>query len=390
MKSKHIGSILLVSCVLLGCSVNNATSEPKKEIPLSKDMIKSAKQFSSKSAAFLLNKQENICYSPMSAYLALSMSAQGAQDTTLKEIHEGLTFDGTNKSLAKQSKDLIQSLKQNEHILLGNSLWIDAQFSLDSAWKQTLEKQYFADTYSVDFNNENTNKQMVDWLNKQSKVTWNIDLPIQKDTKLSIMNTISLLNEWEQPFTQELTKQDNFYQAENTTIKADFMHMLIDSPYLKTEDYERTQLPLKDGNLMYFFLPTQQTTVEDVLQSDWLEELDNKQAEESKLINLALPKFKYNTDLNLKSMFQHLGVQQAFEQNAQFKNNIYISSILQGTQMDVNEFGVTATSYTKVDLIETARNPEGKVSLNFNRPFLYVLTTKDCLPLFIGSVYQPK
>lgn len=390
MKSKHIGSILLVSCVLLGCSVNNTTSEPKKEIPLSKDMMKSTKQFSSKSAAFLLNKQENICYSPMSAYLALSMSAQGAQDTTLKEIQEGLTFNGTNESLAKQSKDLIQSLKQNEHIFLGNSLWIDAQFSLDSAWKQTLEKQYLADTYSVDFNNENTNKQMVDWLNKQSKVTWNIDLPIQKDTKLSIMNTISLLNEWEQPFTQELTKQDDFYQAENTSIKADFMHMLIDSPYLKTEDYERIQLPLKDGNLMYFFLPTQQTTVEDVLQSDWLEELDNKQAEESKLIDLALPKFKYNTDLNLKSMFQHLGVQQAFEQNAQFKNNIYISSILQGTQMDVNEFGVTATSYTKVDLIETARNPEGKVSLNFNRPFLYVLTTKDCLPLFIGSVYQPK
>ncbi|MEG0470141.1 MAG: serpin family protein [Longicatena sp.] len=390
MKSKRIGSILLVSCVLLGCSVNNATSEPKKEIPLSKDMIKSAKQFSSESAAFLLNKQENICYSPMSAYLALSMSAQGAQDTTLKEIQEGLTFNGTNESLAKQSKDLIQSLKQNEHILLGNSLWIDAQFSLDSAWKQTLEKQYLADTFSVDFNNENTNIQMVDWLNKQSKVTWNINLPIQKDTKLSIMNTISLLNEWEQPFTQELTKQDDFYQAENTTIKADFMHMLIDSPYLKTEDYERIQLPLKDGNLMYFFLPTQQTTVEDVLQSDWLEEFDNKQAEESKLIDLALPKFKYNTDLNLKSMFQHLGVQQAFEQNAQFKNNIYISSILQGTQMDVNEFGVTATSYTKVDLIETARNPEGKVSLNFNRPFLYVLTTKDCLPLFIGSVYQPK
>lgn len=351
MKSKRIGSILLVSCVLLGCSVNNATSEPNKEIPLSKDMIKSTKQFSSKSAAFLLNKQENICYSPMSAYLALSMSAQGAQDTTLKEIQEGLTFNGTNESLAKQSKDLIQSLKQNEHIFLGNSLWIDAQFSLDSAWKQTLEKQYLADTFSVDFNNENTYKQMVDWLNKQSKVTWNIDLPIQKDTKLSIMNTISLLNEWEQPFTQELTKQDDFYQAENTTIKADFMHMLIDSPYLKTEDYERIQLPLKDGNLMYFFLPTQQTTVEDVLQSDWLEELDNKQAEESKLIDLALPKFKYNTDLNLKTMFQHLGVQQAFEQDAQFKNNIYISSILQGTQMDVNEFGVTATSYTKVDLI---------------------------------------
>jgi len=66
----------------------------------------------------------------------------------------------------------------------------------------------------------------------------------------------------------------------------------------------------------------------------------------------------------------------------------YLGVLRQASRLIANEEGVRAVSFTFGRADTKAAIPD-EVSLIFNRPFLFLLTSADDLPLYAGIVNQP-
>ena len=57
--------------------------------------------------------------------------------------------------------------------------------------------------------------------------------------------------------------------------------------------------------------------------------------------------------------------------------------------MAIDEEGVTAAAYTVMATAEAGEPPEEEVDFILDRPFIFVITNPDGLPLFAGIVNEP-
>ena len=65
----------------------------------------------------------------------------------------------------------------------------------------------------------------------------------------------------------------------------------------------------------------------------------------------------------------------------------FISEIRHGAAVSIDEKGVKAAAVTISQKVESI--PNGEVSFVLDRPFMFVITGADGLPLFVGIVNQP-
>lgn len=59
------------------------------------------------------------------------------------------------------------------------------------------------------------------------------------------------------------------------------------------------------------------------------------------------------------------------------------------TRVMVDEEGSTAMAYTVLAVAGAGMPPEEEVGFVLDRPFIYAITKRDDLPLFVGMVNQP-
>lgn len=68
---------------------------------------------------------------------------------------------------------------------------------------------------------------------------------------------------------------------------------------------------------------------------------------------------------------------------------IYLSQATHGVRVAIDEEGVTAAAYTVMATAEAGEPPEEEVDFILDRPFIFVITNPDGLPLFAGIVNEP-
>ena len=159
--------------------------------------------------------------------------------------------------------------------------------------------------------------------------------------------------------------------------------------------------PLENGGgTMWFILPDEGVRVQELLQTDELMEFlrSNGKWENRKTlkINLSVPKFDISSQTDLREVFKSLGVTDVFDQKtADFSamtnmKDIFVSKASHGVRVAIDEEGVTAAAYTAMYFAGAAPPPEDEMDFVLDRPFLFVVTSDDGLPLFAGSVYRPE
>ncbi|RZC34508.1 Serpin domain containing protein, partial [Asbolus verrucosus] len=114
------------------------------------------------------------------------------------------------------------------------------------------------------------------------------------------------------------------------------------------------------------------------------------------LVNIALPKFRIESKIDLKKILQNLGVSKAFDDKqadlsgiAGKKGDLIISKAKQKTFIDVSEEGVEAAAATYVEiavLLSVIRDP----IKNFiaDHPFTFYIKVKGVI-VFAGRVTEP-
>lgn len=372
------------------------------------------KEFNIKTTAKVFETNtDNLCYSPMSLYYALSLAAIGASGQTEQELLQLLGV--SSRELLRDQCDklfhLLYTDTEFSKIHLANSVWKayptyleegEEFLKLKESYIQDAVNHLFASIYQV--RKDKADQKVSEWISKQTKGLLRNENNItdNADWDLSLVNTIYYRDEWIDKFNGE-PEIGTFTKSNGETISCNFMNSGSMSGMVKeTEQFFKAALPLKDSS-MFFVLPKDGVTAQQLIQSeDSLREiLDDEESsgevpndEETFLSKIIwrVPKFDYASSMNLEDQVKELGVISAFENINGFSNMtddpISFNSIIQETKVSIDENGAEAAGYTQITLETSVALPEKEVYMNLDRPFIYGIQ-KNGHCLFLGVCEEP-
>lgn len=339
---------------------------------------------------------ESTLISPLSVLSALAMTANGAEEETLKQMEAvfGMTREELNLYLYSYIKTLSQGDKYK--LSLANSIWFtdDESFTVSRDFLQVNADYYGADIYETSFNKQ-TCKDINNWVKqKTNKMIPKILDQVSSDAVMYLVNALAFEAEWSDIYLENQVRAGKFTNQEGTQRDVEFMYS---SEYTYLEDEKATGfMKYYDGGKYAFvaLLPNAGISVSEYIASLDGESLNtllmNRQ---SASIYTSIPKFKSEYTVDMSEILNTMGMTDAFDsQKADFGSiatsgaeNIYINRILHKAYISVDERGTKAGAATVVE----ALNGSGPCSINIylDRPFIYMLI--DCennIPFFIGTV----
>lgn len=343
---------------------------------------------------------DNVLISPLSVLCALSMTANGAKDETLKEMEKvfGLSAEDMNKYLYSY----VNSLEQGEKfsLKLANSLWItnDEAFKVNNDFLQINADYHNPEIYSVAFETPDTVKDMNNWVkeNTDNMIPSIIDTPLPQDTLMCLMNALAFEAEWANIYEDTQVHKANFYARNGKSQNVDFMY---NDEYKYLCDDESTGFIKYYAGEKYAFaavLPNEDIKLEDYIKNLTGEKITNllNNVKNEKVIT-SIPKFEYDYSADITEMLQNMGIKTAFDSaNADLtgigtwdKGNLFISKVLHKTFISVAEKGTKAGAVTAEILCGSTAMPEKPHEVHLDHPFMFMII--DCennVPFFIGTV----
>ncbi|MGN1014256.1 MAG: serpin family protein [Butyricicoccus sp.] len=382
--------------------------EEKEEIEPDSAYLTQLSGFASSTIRQILTNEEqkdrNIVYSPANLYMALTMLTECAEGNTRQQLLDLLGTEDTQ--IIQEQTDLIwKSLYKDDDtgiIKLANSIWLNEKIPFHQDTIDLLADKYYASSYHATMPSQKTNKAIAEWINENTggllkEQTQAVET--KEDTAAILYSTLYFYSSWHEPFEKENTKEDVFTCSDGTEQTVDFMHMTENGDFIRGDGYNMAWRFFRNGKTMYFVLPDERTSVDELLSNDAL----MQQIMEADSIELncsngkvvwSMPKFDIASTEKLVDCLKSLGVTDAFNyQNANFAplsdNSLYVSEVTQSARVRVDEEGCEAAAYTEVTMGAGAEIEQPEIcEMNLNRPFLFVITGEDNLPLFVGVVNQ--
>ena len=353
--------------------------------------------------------QGNRVYSPLNVYMALAMLAEITDGESRAQILALLGSDSI-ESLRTQANAVWNANYRDDgavESILASSLWLNDDVAFNRNTIDTLAENYYASSYRGKMGSDALNQAYRTWLNAQTGglLKGQIDdKTFDAETLLAMVTTVYFRAKWSDTFNSSQTIKAPFYTdtVETGNVTADFMRRTDTyGTYYWGKKFSATRSRLDEsGGTMWFILPDEGVSVEDLLcDSEALSFLlSNGQWQNNKelKIHLTVPKFDVQSQLDLKDELYALGVTNVFDwQVSDFsplleeKQPVILSRVQHGARVAIDEEGVTATAYTEMWSNGAAMPPEDEIDFTLNRPFLFVVTGADGLPLFVGIVCQP-
>ena len=401
---------LLMSMPALGASADTepvaSVNEPTliSEEQQEQNYASAAADFSMKLFQNSMDSQKNSVISPLSVYLALGMTANGAEENTLDQFESVLgggkvSLEEINRNNAK----LLYGLRSNEDrkLRIADSIWFDTakELTVNQSFLNTNAQYYGAGIFQQDFKEPGTLDRINGWVsdNTEGKIPAILD-EMDRDAIMYLINTGLFEANWMVPYDESQVEQGTFHAAgggQNATF------MTSKETYLKDGGAQGMLKYFRDGRLaLAAVLPPAGQNVEQYVKSltgeKWLSLMQSAGVEEA---NSHLPKFKFEYEKKLAEPLKQMGLTDAFDvQKADFtelgtyqNRNISVNEVLHKAFIEVDEAGAKAGAATAVEMIARMSMPVGEpVELWFDQPFVCaIVDTETNLPLFIGTVQNP-
>ena len=354
---------------------------------------------------FLGAAEGNAACSPLNIYMALAMLAEVTGGDSRQQI-----MDLINAS------DLAALRTQADHVwnahycadgasacVLANSVWLEEGLTYEPDPIQALANLYHAASFQGDLGSPEVNQLLRSWLNEQTDGLLEDQIQgvsLDPQTILALASTIYYRAKWDTEFSQQLNTHAPFH-APTGDREVTYMNTVMTyGPYFWGEDFGAVSLRLEDGSRMWLVLPDAGKTPEDVLSSgDALELIlgawEESENQKSLMVNLSLPKFDITADVMLNDSLRSLGITDVFDAGtADFTSLIpqescWLDKVQHAARVAIDEEGVTAAAYTVMMTCGAGRPPEDQIDFVLDRPFLFLITSRDNLPLFAGVVENP-
>ena len=257
---------------------------------------------------FLQTKNnENKIWSPINAYIGLAMTTELTEGETRQQILDVLGVNDTD-TLRKQVSALWESVYQddsNEVCVLANSLWLEKGLGYNQETMDALAYHYYASVYQTDLGSSRANKDIAAWINNNTgrflkEYTKNINL--DADTIIALYSTLYFQSKWGDEFDENKNTEGVFHSPDGDT-QAVYMNKDLEMMYYYWgENFSAVSMHLKNGSRMWFILPDEGQTSNDVLKNGtYMDMILSNDWENSKFmkVNLSVPKFDVAATMNL-------------------------------------------------------------------------------------------
>ena len=343
---------------------------------------------------------ESILISPFSVLSALSMTANGADGDTLKQMEDvfGLSLEDLN--------DYFRTCISGEEgaVTIANSLWLKDQDKLPVSPEFTHAViDYYQSEIFEEPMDESTLSKINSWVDENTDgMIQEILDKIQPGTLMYLVNALTFQAKWEEVYEDTDVYQGVFTDEDGNELDTDMMRS-TESVWLDGADAEGFMKFYEGGRYAFAaLLPDEGVSLDDYVDSLTGSEISDiiESRDASYTVHAEIPKFSSETDMELPDVLKEMGITDAFSDRADFSRmydtegnpGVQISEVIHKTFIEVNEQETKAAAATAVGIVETSLaidDTEKYISLN--RPFLYMLV--DCdenIPLFIGTVYAPE
>lgn len=343
---------------------------------------------------------ENTLISPFSVLSALSMTANGADGDTLKQMEDvfGLSLDELNDYFRTYISD------EQDAVTIANSLWLKDQDKLPVSpdFTRTVTDYYQSEIFEEPMD-ESTLSKINSWVDENTDgMIQEILDKIQPGTLMYLVNALTFQEKWEEVYEDTDVYQGVFTDEDGNELDTDMMRS-TESVWLDGADAEGFMKFYEGGRYAFAaLLPDEGVSLDDYVDSLTGSEISDiiESRDAGYTVHAEIPKFRSETDMELPDVLKEMGITDAFSDRADFSRmydtegnpGVQISEVIHKTFIEVNEQETKAAAATAVGIVETSLaidDTEKYISLN--RPFLYMLV--DCdenIPLFIGTVYAPE
>jgi serpin B len=391
------------------------------------------------------NPGKNVFFSPFSMSAALAMTAEGARGETALQMAQALQvpvapgkeadFSAIHKGMGELLDRLNPRAKAAPYELrAANALWAEKTYPFSQKYLDTLKEHYrTGGAFPVDFigNAEAVRERINGWVAEKTNDRIKDLMPkgsLDSDTRLVLTNAIYFKGDWAEAFESRMTEENDFLLADGKKIRVPLMLASRKFGYAafeadgsvfttpKTTDARKkdeklypgaggftvAELPYKGGDLsMIVVLPQEKTGLpglEKLLTGGnvqkWISHLGERE------VRLFLPRFRLETEYDMKPSLQALGMKRAFENTAQFdgmttdpEKRLSVSQVRHKAFAEVNEKGTEAAAATGIEVKSAALRPEEPFTPTFraDHPFLFLIRDrKTNTILFLGCVNNPK
>lgn len=169
-----------------------------EENPVDDSFMAALNEFSYRTGSLILEGAgENMNYSPLSLYYALSLAASGARGDTEAELLALLGVPDRG-FLSEQCGNLYRVLYRDNEIgrlKIANSLWMDDDMNGEPVvFKEDFVRQaaenFYAASHSVDFAGDAAGEAMAKWISANTNGTLTPEIKTDPEQILSILNTV--------------------------------------------------------------------------------------------------------------------------------------------------------------------------------------------------------
>ncbi|KAJ4431220.1 hypothetical protein ANN_19817 [Periplaneta americana] len=260
------------------------------------------------------NRASNTVLSPLSLYTVLAMIQQGAGGNTENEVSQVLHAQPAETRVG--FKELMKFIKRAHHYIqidIASKLFVADGVSILPEFKNMTVEVFKSDIETVDFNQpEEAARTINDWVSQstQQRIQQLVSQEsLTSDTKMMLLNAVFFSGEWEKTFSESSTGVEEFHTLSGSTKNVSTMHQYRETysaGHCSHIGAKFVNLIFK--NLQYSMLvivPDERDGLANVINNLQGERLYNlTRRYDERYVNLALPKFKFETTSFVKNLLK--------------------------------------------------------------------------------------
>ncbi len=350
------------------------------------------------------HENENLFFSPLSVYLALSIALEGAKNDTKTEFEKAMHISDKNTHF--DVLYLIQDIAAREDTLsflnIANSLWIPKNYKIEQDFQNTIkEEEYSAEVREFDNTKlEEAAADINNWVSdKTNKLIEKIVTPDNlSSTSVLIANAIYFFGKWAKDFDENLTKPDDFYAITKEKQSIDFMNKTAFFKYYEKSNFQFVSIPYAGHDKSFcIILPKKKYGISKLDKKITRLNLENIfEKAYKKNINLSIPKFDLSTEYSLTEPLKELGIQKAFNQNANFSGitrneKLQIGKVKHKAFITLDEKKTEAAAATIITITATSGGRYAKpISFKADHPFIFFIIDNQTQAIIFMGRYAKK
>jgi len=350
----------------------------------------------------LSDSAQNPVISPLSAYYALSMVAQGAQNHTLDEFSYLLNHNTANLPLELFNlANRFMNTDGSTILNIAGSVWVADRYDVYPNFDRIMTNYFGAPARSRDLPNPATIVEINRWVhdNTEGLIDRIVD-SLSPCTAMVLLNALYFKGTWQY---EMFDHRGVFYLASGEAVNANFIS--TSRNFTATENalyiavtarYEAALLPYDCGRLGFLIVrPTDSTIVRDFADTYDLADIWSNLWRGHNAV-IIMPEFELEFEITMNNVLQNMGLATAFAPGADFSGLVTesplpgfeIDQVLQKVRIIVDKYGTEAAAVSGA-ILSTISSPPPP--LIFNTPYIFAIYDLESgIPLFMGVMDDPR